>query len=176
MMTHPGKKLMFMGCELGMFREWDFADQLEWFLLKYDMHASMQLFVAELNRLYLASSPLWERDDRWEGFSWIDADNADQSIFSYRRIDEKGRELVVLINFTPVQRDDFLLAVPKKGRYEEVFNSDHSRFGGSGVTNGGILSTEPCEGLRGGAHAIRISVPPMSGLIFRPTKNVNKKI
>ncbi len=166
MMTHPGKKLMFMGCEIGMFREWDFADQIEWFLLQYDMHASLQLFTAELNQFYLASPALWECDGGWEGFSWIDADNAEQSIYSYRRIDRRGRELIVLLNFTPVKREDFLLAVPKKGRYEEVFNSDERRFGGSGVTNAGELVTEPCM-LRGGEQAIRIAVPPMSGVIFR---------
>ena len=165
MMTHPGKKLMFMGCEIGMFREWDYADQIEWFLLQYHMHASLQLFTASLNQFYLSHPALWERDDGWEGFQWIDADNAEQSIYSYRRIDRRGRELIVLINFTPVRRDDFLLAVPKKGRYEEVFNSDEERFGGGGVTNRGVLVTEPCM-LRGGAHAIRVNVPPMSGVIF----------
>ena len=174
MMTHPGKKLMFMGCEIGMFREWDYADQIEWFLLQYDMHAALQLFAAELNHLYLASPPLWEVDDGWDGFSWIDADNADQSIFSYRRIDRRGRELIVLLNFTPVKREDFLLAVPKKGRYEEVLNSDERRFGGTGVTNAGELRSEPCT-LRGGEQAIRVTVPPMSGVIFRRVTGKTQK-
>ena len=174
MMTHPGKKLMFMGCEIGMFREWDYADQIEWFLLQYDMHAALQLFAAELNHLYLASPPLWEVDDGWDGFSWIDADNADQSIFSYRRIDRRGRELIVLLNFTPVKREDFLLAVPKKGRYEEVLNSDEQRFGGTGVTNAGDLRSEPCT-LRGGEQAIRVTVPPMSGVIFRRVTGKTQK-
>lgn len=166
MMTHPGKKLTFMGCEIGQFREWDFADQIEWFLLGYDAHAQMQLFCAELNHLYLESPALWQRDGDWEGFRWIDADNGEQSIYSYRRIDDKGKELIILLNFLPVGYDEFLLAVPEDGVYEEVFNTDRARFGGEGRVNEGALETEPCM-LRGGAQAIRIKVPPMSAMIFR---------
>ena len=174
MMTHPGKKLLFMGCEYGPFREWDFADELEWFLLDYDMHAAMQLFVAELNHFYLSAPPLWEKDGNWDGFRWIDADNAEQSIFSYRRIDDSGKELIILLNFTPVGYDDFLLAVPEKGTYEEVFNSDAKRFGGTGVLNTGKYRTEPCM-LRGYGDAIRIKVPPMSGVIFKCVRKAQKR-
>ena len=174
MMTHPGKKLLFMGCENGPFREWDFADELEWFLLNYDMHAAMQLFVAELNHFYLSAPPLWEKDGNWDGFRWIDADNAEQSIFSYRRIDDRGKELIILLNFTPVGYDDFLLAVPDKGIYEEVFNSDDKRFGGTGVLNTGRYRTEPCM-LRGYGDAIRIKVPPMSGVIFKCVRKAQKR-
>ncbi len=174
MMTHPGKKLLFMGCELGQFREWDYADQLEWFLLDYPQHAAMQLFVADLNHFYLSHSPLWEKDGNWDGFRWIDADNCDQSIFSYRRIDERGKELIVLINFTPVSYDDFLLAVPDRGLYEEVFNSDAKEFGGTGMKNEGRFRTEPCL-LRGYGDAIRIKVPPLCGLIFKCVRKAPKK-
>lgn len=166
MLTHPGKKLTFMGYEFGQFREWDFANRLEWFLLDYDMHAKTQLFTAELNHLYLSQPPLWEQDAVNDGFVWIDAENKEQSIFSYRRIDSEGKELIVLLNFLPVQRDNFLLAVPDKGEYEELFNTDHTRFGGSGILNEGVRSTVPCM-LRGYSHAVEITVPPMSALIFR---------
>ncbi|MBQ7897607.1 MAG: 1,4-alpha-glucan branching protein GlgB [Clostridia bacterium] len=166
MMTHPGKKLTFMGCEIGQFREWDFAGEIEWFLLDYEMHRKFQEFSASLFHFYLENPPLFECDGNWSGFEWIDADNAEQSIASYRRRDKNGRELVVIINFTPVQRDDFLLAVPFKGEWTEVFNSDKKEFGGSGIENKGILKTEPCM-LRGYSEAIRINLPPMSGAIYK---------
>lgn len=168
-MTQPGKKLLFMGSELGQFCEWSEEKPLEWFLLDYDMHARLQLFTSELNHLYLANPALWERDADKEGFQWIDADNADQSIVSYRRVDGKGRELIVLINFLPVDREDFLLAVPWDGAYEEILNSDELRFGGEGRINPGRYRTEPCL-LRQYRRAIRIHVPPMSALIFQSTK------
>ncbi len=174
MITHPGKKLMFMGCELGMFREWDYEDQLEWFLLDYDAHRKMQLFVSELNHLYLENASLWERDDNWDCFRWIDADNAEQSILSYRRVAKNGRELIILCNFLPVKREKFLLAVPNAGTYEEVFNSDDERYGGSGCSNKGTKKTVPCM-LRGYSHAIEIDVPPMSALIFKCTRKAPKK-
>ncbi len=166
MMTHPGKKLLFMGSEIGQFREWDYEGQIEWFLTKYEKHAEIQLFNAELNHFYLEHPALWERDDSWDGFAWIDADNGDQSIYSYRRIDRSGEELIVLLNFTPVVREDFLLAVPEDGVYEELFNSDDLRYGGSGVINEGEFETVPAM-LRGYSRAIRITVPPLGGAIFR---------
>ena len=166
MMTHPGKKLLFMGCEIGQFREWNFEDQIEWFLLDYEKHAALQLFVADLNHFYLAQPALWQLDCREDGFEWIDADNRDQSIYSYRRRDEKGKELIVLLNFTPVERPDFLLAVPDDGVYEEIFNTDDVRYGGKGRLNAGKFHTEPAL-LRHYGRAIRINVPPMGAVIFR---------
>ena len=166
MMTHPGKKLLFMGSEIGMFREWDFEDQIEWFLLDYDMHARLQLFNAELNKFYLEHPPLWDRDDSWDTFRWIDADNAEQSICSYRRIARDGRELAILINFLPVKREGFLMAVPEEGIYEEVFNTDDTRYGGEGNLNPGKLKTEPCM-LREYTQAVRITVPAHGAVILR---------
>ncbi len=174
MMTHPGKKLLFMGSEFGQFREWNFEDQLEWFLLDYGMHSAMQLFVADLNHFYLSEPSLWQRDCDWEGFEWIDADNGEQSIYSYRRKDEKGKELIILVNFTPVRRDDFLLAVPFDGIYEEVFNSDDARYGGKDLLNDGKYRTEPAL-LRNYGKAIRINVPGMSALAFRCVRKFPKR-
>lgn len=174
MMTHPGKKLSFMGNEIGQFREWDFEGEIEWFLLDYPNHAAMQLFHAELNHFYLENPALWQRDGEFGGFEWIDADNGEQSIYSFRRKDEKGKELIILLNFTPVERGDFLLAVPDDGIWEEVFNTDEERFGGGGRTNPGRYKTEPAL-LRNYGRAIRIRVAPMSAMIFKCIRKSPKK-
>ena len=166
MMTHPGKKLLFMGCEFGQFREWDYASGIEWFMLDYESHAKLQRYTAELNHFYLENPPLWECDDSWGGFQWIDADNRDQSIVSYRRIDRAGKELIVLINFTPVVRKKFLLGVPYSGVYEEIFNSDAVDFGGSGVCNPDALKTTG-KAWNGCPDSLHLEVPPLGAVILR---------
>lgn len=166
MMTHPGKKLLFMGCEFGQFREWDYASGIEWFMLDYESHAKLQRYTAELNHFYLENPPLWECDDSWGGFQWIDADNRDQSIVSYRRIDRAGKELIVLINFTPVVREKFLLGVPYSGVYEEIFNSDAVDFGGSGVCNPDALKTTG-KAWNGCPDSLHLEVPPLGAVILR---------
>lgn len=166
MMTHPGKKLLFMGSEIGQFREWDYAGAVEWFLLDYDMHAKLQNYAAALNRFYLENPPLYRRDGGWDGFSWIDPDNKAESVLSYRRIDDRGRELVVVLNFTPVCRENFRLGLPA-GRYREVFNSDDAAYGGGGRHNERIrLENVPCHGQ---AQSARLTVPPLSCLILSRT-------
>lgn len=174
MMTHPGKKLTFMGCELGMFREWAYEEELEWFLLDYEMHRKHQLFVAELNHFYLSNEALWERDDNWDCFRWIDADNADQSILSYRRIAKNGKELIVLLNFLPVEREHFLLAVPNEGTYEEIFNTDDERYGGAGRTNPGKRKTQPAL-LSGYGQAVEITVPASGAVILKCTRRAPRR-
>ena len=160
MMTHPGKKLLFMGSEFGQFIEWKYDSQLDWFLLDYESHSKLQHYVAELNQFYLSTPALWQKDDSWDGFRWIDPDNRDQSIFSYRRIDAKGREYIVLINFTPVVREDFLLGVPSSGIYQEVLNSDDLRFGGSGVINSEDMKTTGVA-WNYQPDSVKLRVPPL---------------
>ena len=166
MMTHPGKKLLFMGSEFGQFIEWKYDDQLDWFLLDYESHSKLQHYVSELNHLYLKTPAMWQVDDSWDGFRWIDADNRDQSIFSYRRIDKKGNEVIVLINFTPVVYEDFMLGVPYSGVYEEIFNSDSEDFGGSGVVNIGELKTIG-RSWNYLPDSIRLRIPPLGMTIIR---------
>ncbi len=173
MMTHPGKKLFFMGSEIGQFREWDFASSVEWFLLDYEAHAKFQYFVAELNHFYLKQPPLWQKDDSWDGFRWIDADNRDQSILSYRRIDGEGKELIILLNFTPVRREEFLIGIPKSGIYEEIFNSDRPEFGGSGAENRGNLCSTGKE-WNGCPDSLRITVPPLAMAVFQWKRKTEK--
>ena len=142
MMTQPGKKLTFMGSEIGQFKEWNYSEQIEWFLLDYEMHAMLQLYCARLNHIYLETPALWEQDDSWKGFAWIDADNRDMSVLSYRRIDKSGREIIVILNFTPVERPGFTVGVPQPGEYTEFFTSDSACYGGSGKENGTLETTE----------------------------------
>ena len=174
MMTHPGKKLLFMGSEIGMFREWDHDGEIEWFLLNYDMHAKYQLFVACLNQLYLENPELWELDESPESFVWIDPDNSEQSIFSYRRIAKNGEELLVYLNFLPVERQNFLAAVPEEGKYEEVFNSDAVEFGGKGILNRGTLTSEECM-LREYTQAVPITLPAMSAVVIKKVQDAECK-
>ena len=170
MMTHPGKKLLFMGSEIGMFREWDHDGEIEWFLLNYDMHAKYQLFVSRLNQLYLQNPELWELDESPESFVWLDPDNREQSVFSYRRIAKNGDELLIYLNFLPVERKNFLAAVPTEGEYEEVFNSDAIEFGGKGVLNCGVLTSEECM-LREYTQAVPITLPAMGAVVLKKVQN-----
>ena len=175
MMTHPGKKLLFMGSELGMFREWNHDSQLEWFILDYDMHAKYQLFVASLNRFYLENPALWNADEGPASFEWIDPDNSQESILSYRRIAKNGEELIVFLNFLPVKRENFVAALPKAGKYEEVFNSDAAEFGGAGNINAGVLASKPCDLPRGYQHAVTITLPPMGAVVLKKVKRTPKQ-
>lgn len=168
MMTVPGKKLNFMGNEIGQFREWAYKEQIEWFLLDYDMHAKFQLYSASLNRLYLNTPALWEQDDGWQGFSWIDADDRDESVISYRRYDKNGGDVTVVLNFTPVPRPGHRIGVRFPGVYEEIFTSDAEKFGGWGKENGETVS-EKTE-WNGMENSILFDLPPMSAVIFRLKK------
>ena len=161
--TGLGKKLLFMGGEWGMEEAWSPRRGLPWEAVAEDL----QYYTACLNRFYLAEPALWQQEEAYgKGFAWIDPNNGEQSILSYRRQAEDGRELIVVLNFTPVRRDDFLLAVPQGGRYREVFNSDSVQFGGAGAVNPRECVAESC--LPGDCeNAIRVTVPPMGGAVFR---------
>ena len=117
-MAHPGKKLNFMGNELAQFIEWNYTQGLDWVLLDYDRHRQMQAFVRELNHFYLEHPQLWENDSDWDGFQWIDCDDRDRSIVTFRRISRSGKELVVICNFCPVVRERYRVGLPKAGWYE----------------------------------------------------------
>ncbi len=170
-MTHPGKKLGFMGNEIGQFREWDFEGHIEWFLLDYDMHAAMQRYFAALNHFYLEHAALWDNDDSWDGFEWIDADNAEQSVLAFcRRTRAKGKsgqrqQLIVLLNFTPVDRYDFRLGVPSSGTWQEVFTSDAIEFGGGGFVNSTPIESEDIP-WHGYAQSISLHLPGTAALML----------
>lgn len=167
MMTHPGKKLLFMGGEFAQFIEWRFYEQLEWFLLEYEMHGSMQSYVKDLNHLYKAESALWELDHEYEGFEWIDADNKDQSIATFIRRGKLDKDVVVVVcNFTPHVYSDFRVGVPVGGTYIEIFNSDKEKYGGSGVVNGAAVESEKLQ-WNSREHSIAVKVPPLGVSYFK---------
>ncbi len=166
MMTHPGKKLTFMGNEIGQIEEWNHNSQVQWFLLEYEPHAKLQHYVSELNHLYLETPALWQNDHSWEGFEWIDPDDKNRSILSYRRKDRQGNEILAVINFTPVAYESFSLRVPHADRYVEILNSDSREFGGSGVINEGELSSFLTEGAEP-HHEILLRVPPLGITLLR---------
>jgi len=165
--THPGGKLSFMSTEYGPFIEWREYESLEWFLLDYPSHRMHQGYVAALNHLYRLTPALGEDDHTWEGFHWLDADDAAQSILIYRRTGKKKTQAVtVLLNFQPDVYEGFRIGVPYPGEYQEIFNSDRTEFGGSGKYNPGTILAEkvPCHGEK---YSVRVTVPPIGGLILR---------
>jgi 1,4-alpha-glucan branching enzyme len=166
MMAHPGKKLVFMGTEFGQFKEWNFQDELDWSLLEYPAHRQMQAFFKALNHFYLQNRPLWEVDFSWEGFTWIANDDYTQSVISFRRIDQAGKELIAVCNFQPVMRENYRIGVPYAGTYAEVFSSDAAEFGGGGVENGtAIRSAE--QPMHGYEQSISLTLPPMSVIYLK---------
>lgn len=169
-MFHAGKKLMFMGCEFGQFREWDYNNQLEWFMLDFDMHRKLRDFVSVLNRYYLEHSELWELDFSWDGFEWIYTEMRDDNIIAFRRRNLKGDELIAVLNFAPVRHEKFTVKKLSHAAYTEDLNTDAVRFGGSGITNEGILETAECECGR----SLEIDLPGLSAVILKPVKSVKK--
>ena len=139
MYTHPGKKLLFMGSEFGQFKEWDYEDELDWALLKFNMHKKTREFTKALNRFYKETPELWQIDYSWEGFEWIIPDDNCNSVLAYKRKSDKD-ELYVILNFTEVNREDYLLGADP-GTYEVVFNTDIKEFGGTDFSTSGKVRT-----------------------------------
>lgn len=169
MMAHPGKKLMFMGQEFGQFIEWNYEKGLDWLLLDYPKHRALQNYFKKINEFYKANPAFWQIDYSWEGFSWISSDDKDNSVIAFRRIDEKGKEIIVVCNFTNVERCDYRIGIPKKGAYKIVFNSDDIDFGGEGKGNKGKLKTESIN-MHGFEQSISLDLPPMSAIYIKKTR------
>mgnify|MGYP004610108395 CR=1 FL=1 len=163
MMAHPGKKLLFMGQEFAQFKEWDFADGLDWLLLDFDAHKQMKEYVKSLNKFYLKHSELWDIDFSWEGFSWIASDDYEQGVIVFRRINEKGNEIIIICNFVPNHHIDYRFGVPESGEYKVIFNTDDKEYGGQGVSTTKKVKSkaEPMHGL---SHSISVDLPPLSAM------------
>ena len=163
--THPGKKLLFMGQEFAQFIEWNENQQLDWMLLGYDRHAQMQEYVRRLNHLYQETPALWEEDFSWEGFQWIVPDDSSQNVVVFLRRDKKGGEVIAVCNFAPVLRPDYKFGVPRAGQYSELINSDAEEFGGTGQHNAPVRAKK--QPMHGFDYSISLRVPPMSAVILR---------
>jgi len=167
MMTTPGKKMMFMGSEFAQFREWDYENELEWFMLKYPRHAEMQRFVAHLNSFYLESKELWEIDNSWDGYEWIATNQSDTNAISYKRKAIDGSVLYVVINFSPVARSNYPIPVDESGAYKEVLTTDEYRFGGNGLVNEKAIKSKCYNSDK--QNYIEINLPALGGVVFRKT-------
>ena len=174
MFAHPGKKLNFMGTEFAQVIEWNFKQGLDWLLLDYDNHRKTLDFNRDLNKFYLANSPLWENDESWEGFSWICHDDYMQSIISFRRIDRSGNEIIAVCNFVPVARDGYRIGVPYEGTYEQVFSTDDAKYGGTGIINNGKLKSQDYS-MHGYEQSITLDIPAMSVMYFKCKPAPKKK-
>ena len=169
MMAHPGKKLMFMGQEFGQFIEWNYEQELDWLLLDYPKHRALQTYFRDINLLYKKTRPLWEVDYSWEGFSWISSDDKDNSVIAFRRIDESGKEIIAVCNFTNVERLDYRIGVPKKGNYKVFFNSDDVAYGGEGRGNKDKIKAETIN-MHGFEQSISLDLPPLSTIYLKKTR------
>ncbi len=165
MFAHPGKKLMFMGCEFGQFIEWDYQKQLDWFLLEYERHAEMQRYVKELNAFYKSIPALYEIDDCWDGFKWLNVDDAAKSALCFLRRSAGGEQsCVCAFNFTPVPIDHFFIGLPSMGELTQVFSSDESRFGGEHMAKSNAIAVK--EDFAGLPYRADISLPPLSAVFY----------
>lgn len=168
MWTHPGKKLLFMGCEFAQWHEWNYDDQLQWDLLNWDNHKGMQKMVSDLNGLLKREKSLYEIDFRSEGFEWIDCLNRADSVISYiRKGNDPNDFLLVCSNFTPVVRP-YRFGVPKAGFYQEVFNSDSAYYGGTNVGNFPGVQASENMGCHGRPHSLEIQMPPLATVVMKP--------
>ena len=167
MWTHPGKKLLFMGCDFGQWKEWNFDKGLDWELLKYDStHGGLQRCVADLNKIYAHEKALHQFDFDWRGFVWINCSYWEESVFAYlRRAEDPRDQLLVVLNFTPVPRKK-RFGVPLNVDYQEIFCSDSPFYGGSGTGNG-LLKSEKIE-WDNQLYSIEVLLPPLGASIFKP--------
>jgi 1,4-alpha-glucan branching enzyme len=167
MWTHPGKKLLFMGDEIGQPHEWSHDGEIAWHLLREHGHAGLQLLVGDLNRFYARTPSLHRTDCESEGFRWIVGDDADNSVFAYERRAVGEKPVLVIVNMTPAPRHDYRLGIRQPGFWREAINTDADPYGGSGLGNLGEARTEevPAHGQR---RSLRLLLPPLATLILVP--------
>jgi 1,4-alpha-glucan branching enzyme len=165
MWGHPGKKLMFMGCEFGQEREWNHDTSLDWHLLQDPFHKGVQLLIRDLNHAYAGIPALHQCDTEPGGFQWLVADDRDNSVIAWARHGRDGSTAVVVSNFTPVPRAGYRIGVPKPGFYREAINTDAALYGGSNVGNMGGVEAQECEA-HGQPYCITLTIPPLATVIL----------
>lgn len=167
MFAHPGKKLLFMGGEIAQWKEWNHDEGLEWFALEYPFHRGIKEWVKDLNHLYKSEPALYELDFSQEGFEWVDFHDWQQSIISFIRKGKKqDRVILVVCNFTPVPRYNYLIGVPEKGYWKELLNSDSEFYGGSGIGNSGGVQTTSIA-WNGRPYSLSLTLPPLAVLFLK---------
>ena len=168
MYAQAAKKLLFMGGEIGQWREWVHDDSVDWNLLQYAPHRGLQQWVADLNRLYRAEPALHELDFEPRGFEWIDCQDVDAGVISLMRHGRSPQEsIAVVCNFTPVPRLQYRVGVPKDGYWKELLNSDAPVYGGSGLGNLGGVTAEAVQ-THGRSHCLSMTLPPLAVLFLKP--------
>lgn len=167
MWSHPGKKLLFMGCEIGQWREWSHDRQLDWYLLQYDDHRGVRDLMRDLNRHYREQPALHQRDDRADGFQWLIGDDSSNSVYAWLRRGEDGALLLVVHNFTPVVRSGYRVGVPAGGAWQVLLNSDAHQYSGSGAGSHGQLHADAQQS-HGQPCSLALDLPPLGTLIIRP--------
>jgi len=169
MMTHPGKKLQMMGMEFGQWPEWNEDVSLAWDQSNFMPHRGLQLMMRDMNHLYKNMPALYEVDFDSHGFEWLDCDDAEQSLLSYMRRDKNGGVVVVVMNLTPVPRQNYCLGVPEAGHYQELMNTDSAAYGGSNMGNGGGVDSRQLAAM-GKESSLLVNLPPLSCLVFQLKK------
>lgn len=171
MYAHPGKKLVFMGSEIGQFDEWDSDSGIQWDLLKFEKHNALYTFFKAINKFYIEHKPLYELDTTPKGFEWIHRNDYTQSVIAFRRTDSDGNEIIAVCNFQPTVHENYMIGVPHFGEYEEIFNSDLTEFGGTGVSNTGTLTTVPMK-IHGYKQGLSLTLPPLGVIYLKCTKEL----
>jgi len=166
MYAHPGKKLLFMGCEIGQWKEWNHNQSVDWHLLQYPLHDGLRRLIQHLNFLYKNEPAFWEDDDSYAGFEWVDLHDADNSIFTFVRKGRSGSTLLFAVNATPVPRHAYRVGAPGEGWYEEILNTDAGIYGGGNIGNWGGMHADPV-GWQGRSHSLCLTLPPLSTIGFK---------
>ncbi|OUM08599.1 1,4-alpha-glucan branching enzyme [Pseudomonas syringae] len=167
MWTHPGKKLLFMGCEFGQWREWNHDQELDWYLLQYAEHVGVKQLVSDLNRIYRDEKALHELDADPDGFQWLIGDDMANSVFAYLRKGREGDPVLVVVNMTPVPREGYRVGVPLPGAWTELLNTDAETYAGSNFGNGGEVHSED-KPAHGKPASVTLNLPPLAVLILKP--------
>ncbi|MDO5014557.1 MAG: 1,4-alpha-glucan branching protein GlgB [Clostridia bacterium] len=162
MFAHPGKKLLFMGTEIGQFAEWNYSSSIEWFLTDYEKHHQLQKFVKDLNNFYRENSPFWENDQDWNGFKWIVSDDNVNSVVAFERIDKNGKSIIAVFNFTPVNRENYKIGADK-GKYKVIFSTDKVSYGGTGFSSKGRVKLQN-EALHGRTNSLNLKIAGNSAI------------
>jgi len=171
MFTHPGKKLLFMGCEFGQVREWTHEESLDWHLLENPLHRGVQKWVEDLNHLYRKEPALHELDFEQRGFEWIDFSDWGKSIICFLRRGNSSEDSILIVNnFTPEARENYKIGVPMDGFWNEILNSDAMEYGGSGQGNLGGVEAKPVPS-HGRKRSLALTLPPLSILVLKPKQN-----